>query len=447
MTPAAPAPSPAGSPTPSPVLLSEQETRERILSQIVPLPIISVPLLGALGRFTAHEGRAVQSLPGFDNSSMDGYAVTWPAGDNAPLPIGTRLAVQGVQPAGVSLGLRVLPGQAVRIFTGAPIPEGTGTVVMQEDVERSGDEIILQSAAEPGEYIRRAGADLARGQKMFEAGEKLTAQRLGLLASQGLAEVEICRPPRVAILATGDELRPPGEPLGPGEIHESNSILLAALAAPLGATVTILPRAADERADVDAKLATGLRDYDVLIVAGGVSVGERDLVKERLAAAGVRLDLWRVAIQPGKPFLYGHKRKAEGGRWKVEGGGETEAEAGAKLEAGNKTHVFGLPGNPVSAFVTFLLFVRPALLKLMGASESEWPLPGFTAVAGEALSNRGNRPHFLRGRLDDQGRFFLGGRQESHALFGLSQSHALVRVEPGTTVAPGEAVRALMWSV
>ncbi len=421
------------SPAPTTPLLSEQETRERILSQIVALPVISVPLLGALGRFTAREGRAIQSLPGFDNSSMDGYAIAWPDSSisgilsDIPLPVGTRLVVDGEQPAGPSRGLRVRPGQAVRIFTGAPIPEGTGAVVMQEDVERTGDEIVLRSAAEPGEYIRRAGTDLARGQKLFDAGEKLTAQRLGLIASQGLAEVEVHRTPRVAILATGDELRPPGEPLGPGEIHESNSILLAALAGPLGAELTVLPRAADNREDTDAKIAAGLDGHDVLIVAGGVSVGERDFVKERLAAAGVRLDLWRVAIQPGKPFLYGHRPAPE--------------------EAGNGTHVFGLPGNPVSAFVTFLLFVRPALLKLMGASADECLLPGFMAAAGEALVNRGNRPHFLRGRVDAQGRFFTSGRQESHALFGLSRSNALVRVEPGSTVALGALVGALVWGV
>ena len=255
----------------------------------------------------------------------------------------------------------------------------------------------------------------------------------------------------MAVLATGDELRPPGETMGPGEIYESNGILLAALASPLGADVTILPRAADDREDLDAKLAAGLGGHDVLIVAGGVSVGERDFVKERLAAAGVSLALWRVAIQPGKPFLYGQKKegKAEGRRQKAEGRRQkAEGRDGAEEhETAGGVHVFGLPGNPVSAFVTFLLFVRPALLKLMGAGASEWPLPGFMAVAGETLTHRGNRPHFVRGRLDEQARFFLSGRQESHALFGLSRSHALVRIEPGTTIAAGEPVKAFVWAV
>ncbi len=421
-------------PLPAPALLSEEEARERILGRAVPLPVTVVPLAAALGRFAAREVRATQALPGFDNSSMDGYALAFAHDEHTinspqgprPLPAGTRLRVEGEQRAGPSRGLRARPGQAVRIFTGAPVPEGTTAVVMQEDVERVGDEITLLAAVEPGEYIRRAGADLARGQKLFDAGEKLTAQRLGLLASQGMAEVAVRRAARVAILATGDELRAPGEPLGPGEIYESNSVLLSALATQLGASTRILPRAADERADLDAKLAAGLDGHDVLIVAGGVSVGERDFVKERLAAAGVRLDLWRVAVQPGKPFLYGFRPGAE--------------------DAGG-THVFGLPGNPVSAFVTFLLFVRPALLKLMGADTLECQLPGFPAVAGEDLVNRGNRPHYLRGRLDGNGRFFPCGRQESHAVFGLSRSDVLARVEPGAVVTAGTPVSARVWAV
>ena len=220
----------------------------------------------------------------------------------------------------------------------------------------------------------------------------------------------------MAILATGDELRPAGQPLAPGEIYESNGILLATLAASLHARVTVLACARDERADLDAKLAAGLRDHDALIVAGGVSVGERDLVKERLAAAGVRLDLWRVRVQPGKPFLYG----------RVPGG----------------AHVFGLPGNPVSAFVTFLLFVRPALLRLMGAAEAGLRLPAFPGTASVALVNPGNRPHYLRGTFDmDGGAFAPVGTQQSHALFALSRSQALVRVAPGVTVPAGGAVR------
>ena len=399
-------------------LLAVSEACRRILEQVEPLPAESLPLLQAAGRFSAETLFATQPLPGFDNSSMDGYALNL-SGAPGGLPAGSRLLVTGAQPAGPALGLRAGPGQAVRIFTGAPIPQGADAVVMQEDVEREGDAIILREAVRPGEFIRRAGSDLANGQKLFGAGDRLTPQRLGLLASQGFGRVAVARAPRVAILATGDELRSPGQPLGPGEIYESNSVSLAALAGALGAEAAVLARARDERADLDAKLGAGLREHDVLVVAGGVSVGERDFVKERLLAAGVRIDLWRVFMQPGKPFLYG---RGEGG-----------------------AHVFGLPGNPVSAFVTFLLFVRPAVLKLAGAAPAETLPPALPATAAADLVNRGSRPHYLRGALDSEGRFAPAGRQESHALHALSRGNALVCVEPGATIPAGSPVRALVW--
>lgn len=401
---------------PQPALLTEDEARARILAQIRTLPSVSTPLREALGRFAAHEVFATQPLPAFDNSSMDGYAVVVP-GDKG-VAAGTRLRVRGEQPAGADRGLHGVPGEAIRIFTGAPIPGGIGAVVMQEDVERTEEVITLKEPVEPGENIRRAGGDLARGQRLFGAGARLTAARLALLASQGFAETETVRAPRVAVLATGDELRRAGETLSPGEIYESNGALLAGLVTPLGARVTVLERALDERDDLDAKLAAGLGEHDALVIAGGVSVGERDLVKERLAAAGVQLDLWRVRVQPGKPFLYGRAPDA---------------------------HVFGLPGNPVSAFVTFLLFVRPALLKLMGAADDELPLRSFPARAGVELVNGGNRPHYLRGTLDAQGTFQMVGRQESHALFALSRSRALACVPPGTTLPAGAEIRAFVW--
>ncbi len=404
-------------------MLSETEARARILAQIEPLPAELVPIFDALDRFAAVDQFGTQPLPAFDNSSMDGYALA--SEDVAsPVQVGAAFFVTGEQAAGPDRGLRVEPGQAIRIFTGAPIPANTGAVIMQEDVTRDRDRITVREPVEPGENIRRAGMDLARGQKLFDRAARLTAPRLGLLASQGLAETPVCRRPRVAVLATGDELRPPGQPLGPGEIYESNGVLLAALARSLGASVTVLARASDDRADLDAKLASGLQNHDALVVAGGVSVGERDLVKERLAAAGVRLDLWRVRVQPGKPFLYGRQTTPVGN-------------TGA--------HVFGLPGNPVSAFVTFLLFVRPALLKLMGAAGEHLALPVVPARAATVLTNRGQRPHYLRGTLDPQGGFTPVGRQESHALFALSRSDALVRVEPETTVAMGDEIQASVW--
>ena len=411
---------------PSTELLGENEARSRILEQIEPLAAEPAALLAAAGRSAHREILSTQALPGFDNSAIDGYAV---GVNGVSLPAGTRLKVCGEQAAGPDRGLQVGAGEAIRIFTGAPVPGGTAAIVMQEDVQRTGDEIILTDTVTAGEYIRRAGADVARGQRLVAPGEKLTPQRLGLLASQGFTAVEVSRAARVAILATGDELRAPGQPLRPGEIYESNSTLLAALAAPLGVEVRVLERARDEPNDLEEKLQRGLTGHDVLVIAGGVSVGERDLVKTCLSALGVELDLWRVRIQPGKPFLYGRRRVS----------GEAPAAPGA--------HVFGLPGNPVSAFVTFLLFVRPAILKLMGAADTALGLPAFRAVTAVELVQRGARPHYLRGVLDDAGRFTPAGRQESHALFGLSRSNALVRLEAESKIGAGEAVTAHLWSL
>lgn len=393
-------------------LLSESEALERILAGARPLPTERAPLLEALGRFAGAPAWATCALPGFDNSAMDGYAVS------EALPAGARLRVEGTQPAGADRGWRVGPGKAVRIFTGAPLPEGTAAVVMQEDVERQGEEIVVREEVRAGEFIRRAGADLARGQRLYEAGARLTPGRLALLASQGVGDALVGQRARVAILTTGDELREPGETLGPGEIYESNGTMLAALAASLGATPLRLGNAPDERGALEAKLRAGLAGADALVIAGGVSVGERDLVKEALVAEGVEIGLWRVKVRPGKPFLYGRA-------------------------PGEGAQVFGLPGNPGSAFVTFALFVRPALLQMMGAGPAERAMPWRAAVAAADLSNDGDRPHYQHGSVDAESRFRPAAVQQSHALFGLSGSDALVRVEAGATVRAGEPVRAL----
>jgi molybdopterin molybdotransferase len=394
-------------------MLGEIEARARILDQVEALPAEPLPLLRAAGRFSSREILATHALPGFDNSAMDGYAVGF---EGAAMPAGAEFMVSGEQ--------------AVRIFTGAPVPAGTRAIVMQEDVQRTGDRIVVTEPVAEGEYIRRAGADVARGQRLMGRGEKLTPQRIGLLASQGLATINVSRAARVAILATGDELQAPGRPLGAGEIYESNSTLLASLAAPLGAEISLIERARDDREDLEAILTHGLSGHDVLVVAGGVSVGERDLVKTCLGTLGVELDLWRVRIQPGKPFLYGWRRDPGGGQ-----------------SGGRNTHVFGLPGNPVSAFVTFLLFVRPAILRLMGAADAALALPAFAAATTAELVQTGNRPHYVRGMLDVQGGFIPAGRQESHALFGLSRSNALVRVEAESRVPVGQPVTAYVWSL
>jgi molybdopterin molybdotransferase len=390
------------------MLLTEQETLRRILDATAPLTTEDLSLSEASDRVLANAIFARIALPAFNNSSMDGYAVI--AGEVQP---GTRLAVAGEQSAGPDRQLRLKSGTAIRIFTGAPLPEGADAVLMQEDAERIGDEIVPRTSLQSGENVRPRGGDLCLGQKMIEAGTRLNAQRLALLASQGLGRVTVYRRPLVSVVVTGSELRKLDAPLGPGEIYETNGIMLSELVRQSGGIpVQFDPIPDDEEAHVRS-LGEAWQS-DVLVVAGGVSVGEKDLVKPVLQKLGAEIALWRVAIRPGKPFLFGR--------------------LGSKL-------IFGLPGNPVSAYVTFVIFVRPALLGLQGWSgESNTRTK---LIAGHALRNDGDRPHYLRGKVTGNS-FALVGRQESHALFALSQADALVRLEPKQEVAEGGLLEALL---
>jgi molybdopterin molybdotransferase len=390
------------------MLLTEQETLQRILDATQTLAAEELPLGQVGDRILATTTFAKIALPAFNNSSMDGYAVI--AREVRP---GARLTVVGEQSAGLDQQLRVESGRAVRIFTGAPLPEGADAVLMQEDAERVENEIIARAELHSGENVRVRGGDLCEGQKIAEAGARLNAQRLGLFASQGLSRVSVYRRPLVSIVVTGSELRKLGETLGPGEIYETNGIMLAELIRQSGAVPIQFDPVPDEEEAHLQNLSEALRS-DVLVVAGGVSVGEKDLVKPMLRKLGAEIALWRVAVRPGKPFLFGR--------------------LGGKL-------IFGLPGNPVSAYVTFLLFVRPALLRLQGWNgESNLRKKVVTA---QPLRNEGDRPHYLRGKLTGDS-FALVGPQESHALFGLTQSQALVRLGPKQEVAAGETVDALV---
>ena len=390
-------------------MISEEEARTRILERITPLPERTVPLATALGCFSARNVTARLPLPAFDNSAMDGYAVVANSCKK-----GNRLRVTGEQPAGRDKQLRVVPGEAVRIFTGAPIPAGANAIVMQEDVTRAGDEIVVNVDAEAGEFVRPRGCDLAEGQKIVGQGERIGAAKLALLASQGFADVAIGGDVNAAILSTGDELVKTGGKLDPGQIYESNSTLLAALLRNCGATARSEENCRDDRESLIEAIKRGTKNH-LLIISGGVSVGEHDLVKEALRQVGAGIEIWRVAIKPGKPFLFGNV----GGCF-----------------------VFGLPGNPVSAFVTFLQFVRPAILKMMGAANLN--LPRVPAKLTLDLANDSDRPHYIRGRLED-GKFAPIGRQESHALFGLSQSNALLRLAVGKTLKADEIVDVQIW--
>jgi molybdopterin molybdotransferase len=380
-----------------------------MLGAIQPLPARRLPGSGALGYFAAEDYLSRLPLPTFDNSAMDGYAVV-----ASSCKKGQRLRVTGEQPAGPDRRLRVSSGEAVRIFTGAPVPREADAIVMQEDVTRDGDEIVINTNVEAGEFIRRRGCDLAEGQKILAAGERIGPAAIALLASQGFAEVMIGGEVKAAILSTGDELVKPGGKLEPGQIYESNSALLNALLQRCGAIVKSEEHCRDERESLIEAIRRGIEN-DVLIISGGVSVGEHDLVKDALHDLGAQIDIWRVAIKPGKPFLFGQL---------------------------NECAVFGLPGNPVSAFVTFLQFARPAVLKMMGATNLDPPqLPAKLTVD---LTNDSDRAHYIRGRLE-HGRFTPVGRQESHALFGLSQSNALLRLALGQSLKADEIVDVQVW--
>jgi molybdopterin molybdotransferase len=387
-------------------MITEEQALARILEKVLPLSPRKVPLLEAREQFAASDVLARVALPRFDNSAMDGYAVVASACvDGRP----QRLI--GEQPAGIDRGLRITAGETVRVFTGAPIPAGADAVVMQEDVRVEGAEIFLNTKVEAGEFVRRRGCDLSDGQKILEAGNRIGPQMLALLASQGFAEVGVGGAVRAAIVSTGDELVGPGGTLGAGQIFESNSALVHGLLERSGVAVANIRHCPDDAKSIADALRNGLQ-FEVMIVLGGVSVGARDLVKPALNAIGAETDLWRVAVKPGKPFLFGRAGQCA---------------------------IFGLPGNPVSAFVTFLIFVRPAILRLMGARDDHLPLPRVNASLIGDVNNEGDRPHYVRGELQD-GKFSAVGRQESHALYGLSRANALLRVSPGESVRSGDTV-------
>jgi molybdopterin molybdotransferase len=390
-------------------VISEEKAREKILSAVAPLPASEVSLADALDRFAANDLFATIPLPPFDNSAMDGYAVVAnSAGKNA------RLKIAGEQPAGVSKNLSLSAGKTIRIFTGAPMPIGADAVVMQEETQREGDFVLIQAEQiSVGDFVRKAGADLAVGQQILKRGDRLRPATLGLLASQGIESIRVGAQPRVAIVTTGDELAAPGQQLRPGEIFESNGLMLASLAAKTGMEVALRRHCPD---NFDT-LCTTLRDavhQDAVIISGGVSVGEHDLVREALREIGAEIDLWRVAVKPGKPFLFGKC---------------------------DRCLIFGVPGNPVSTFVTFLVFVRPALLQMMGAIDLS--LPRANARLAHEITGDETRPHYFRGQLAD-GAFTVIGRQESHAIFGLARANALLRVRPEARLSAGSEVEVLL---
>ena len=344
-----------------------ESARELVAERVAgPLDAQQVALADALGRVLAQDVASADAVPGFDSSAMDGYAVR--AADLAEVP--TTLPIAAESRAGHPAERALEVGEAFAISTGAMVPDGADAVVRVEDTDRDGDEVTAKVAPEVGANIRRAGEDIRAGETVIAAGTEVDAAVAGVIASIGIGEVGCTRRPRVTVLTTGDELREPGTPLEPGTIRNSNAYTLAGLVASAGAELAASRIVPDDRETTRQMLAAAL-DGDVVVVSGGVSVGDHDHVRPALEALGVEQVFWGVALRPGKPTYFGTR--------------------------GN-TLVFGLPGNPVSAMVTFDLFARPALRALLGAHDP--PRPRATAILDEDYAKQPGRAHVIRCRLE-----------------------------------------------
>ncbi len=390
-------------------LISITDARQRVLDAATPLGTEQVEIDDALGRVLAQDVAAAGDVPPFPCSAMDGYAVI--AGD-----AGRTLRIVGESRAGTPSSHEVAEGEAMRISTGAAIPPGATAVIPQENVElNGGNSIHTSAAARPGEHIRGAGEDMRARTVVLSAGTPLGPVALGAAVAAGVGSVIATRRPRVSVVCTGDELRAPGEPLRPGEIHNSNAPMLTGLAQRAGAVTTPASRLPDDRQATEDGIGRALAESDVVIISGGVSVGPHDHVKPALDALGVREVFWSVALQPGKPTWFG------------------VPPAGHPL-------VFGLPGNPVSAVVTFSLFVAPALAALQGAPNPEPPRP--TAVLGVEVARNPRRDQMIRVRLTDEDdivRAYPNGAQGSHILTSLLGADALALIPSGEGELPSGA--------
>ena len=396
-------------------MLSVAEALARITAAFAPLPAETVGLTEALGRVLAEDVAARVTQPPTDVSAMDGYAVRAADVAQASADAPARLEVIGRAPAGGAFEGAVGPGQAVRIFTGAPVPTGADAIVIQEDTERDGDIVVVKESAAAGEYVRPAGLDFRAGAVGLTAGRLLSARDVGLAAAMDRPWLQVHRRPRVALLATGDEVVLPGDPRGPNQIVSSNGFSLAAFVQACGGQPIHLGIAPDDSAALKT-LVEGARGADLLVTTGGVSVGEHDLIREALGEQGLEMDFWRIAMRPGKPLLFGR--------------------IGA-------TPILGLPGNPVSSLVCATLFLRPAIAVMLGR-ETEAIAPE-TAILGTPLGANDRRQDYLRARLetDAQGRrrALPFARQDSAMLATLAQADCLVVRAPHAPAAEaGEVV-------
>jgi len=369
-----------------------------------------VPLAQLSGRVLAEPIVAPIDLPPFDNSAVDGYGVHAKTFEKDGAHIISGEVAAGDDPA----KQEIQKNQAIRLFTGSAIPKGVNAVVMQEDVTVAGDYLAPEGKVEKGDHIRKQGAELKAGKVAHPSGAIVTPPLLGLIASLGLGEAEVYRLPTVAILGTGNELVSPGSPLGPGQVYEANSFAVRAAVELMGLHVISCEIVRDNVESTRAALERAL-EADVVITCGGVSVGDHDLVRESLALLGVREELWRVAIKPGKPFYFGIGPK--------------------------KQKIFGLPGNPVSALVTFRVLVRPALRGMIGLTPFEGN--NLTLGLGHEIPATQNRAEFVRALVKD-GKAYPLKAQGSHMLSGLAGAEVLLELPPNSgPYKPGDEVSAI----
>ncbi len=398
-------------------MLSVQEARQQILSHFRAIETEAIPLAEARTRVLAEDIHAADSLPPFDNSSVDGFALRSEDVASAKSAAGIRLPVVGDIPAGSTPDFRLQSGQAARIMTGAPLPSGADAVVMVEGTDfgtrdagtPAPAEVTVFVTVKAGEHVRQAGTDLHAGDRVLNTGRRLRPQDIGMLATLGVAKLSVYRMPSVAILSSGDELLPVDAPLTPGKVRDANSYSLAALAEEAGCRVLPLGVARDTRQSVEERLEKAVSARaDVILSSAGVSVGAFDYVKDVVTSQGA-LDFWKVNMRPGKPLAFGHYHQIP---------------------------FFGLPGNPVSAFVGFEVFVRPALGRLCGVETVERPRVRVTL--GEAVESDG-RESYLRAQVNlEDGKHVahLTGHQGSGNLFSLVQANALLIIPSGVKSCP-----------
>ncbi len=391
-------------------LIPVEEALARITGALAPVGLEYVNIACAHGRVLAQDVVSNRTQPPFAVSAMDGYAVR--AADVLQVPV--RLAVTGQAPAGGAFAGIVEAGQAVRIFTGAPVPQGADTIIIQENTEAAGAQVLVTQPAAAGKHIRAEGLDFRAGDVMLRAGRRLGARDVALAAAMNVPWLAVRRRPRIALLSTGDELVRPGERAGPQQIISSNALGLAAMITACGGEAIDLGIAADNREEL-LSLARGARGADMLITLGGASVGDHDLVQSVLGEAGLKVDFWKVAMRPGKPLIFGHL---------------------------DKVPMLGLPGNPVSAMVCGLLFVRPAIAALLGQAGGGDHTRA--AILGSDMAPNDNRQDYVRARLSVDGVATPFAVQDSAMLSSLAQAGCLIIRPPHAPAGKaGDAVQVL----